>query len=84
MQKEKIISSVGWISYENLFFFRVNIFSVQSAVDTIYILEIKPCGLGSRIRDTYGGWMEAEIQNWSPWWIFGKQNWRSGMNRTLS
>ena len=51
------------------------------------ILEIKPCGLGSRIRD-----MEAERNNWShlligehlDYFLFCKQNWHCEMNRTLS
>ena len=53
----------------------------------LYTIEIKPCGLGSRIRD-----MEAESYNWSHLSVniyitftsFGKQNWCCGMNRTLS
>ena len=35
-------------------------FSVLSKLQSYSILEIKPCGLGSRIRD-----MEAETYNWS-------------------
>ena len=48
-----------------------------------YVLEIKPCGLGSRIRD-----METDLIYWWTFRLlfisFGKQNWHFGMDRTLS
>ena len=46
-------------------------------------LEIKPCGLGSRITD-----MEADLIYWRTFRLlfisFGKQNWHCGMDWTLS
>ena len=47
----------------------------------MYLLEIKPCGLGSRIREAE--WRLKVIIDIIPW-IYGKQNWRCGMNQTLS
>ena len=44
------------------------------------LLEIKPCRLGSTIRD-----MEAKSYKWSHFLLFisfGKQNWHCGMNQT--
>ena len=48
------------------------------------VLEIKPCGLGSRIWDTEAEWRLKFLTDLISWWIFGEQNWRWGMNRTLS
>ena len=39
------------------------------------ILEIKPCGLGSRIRDMEAEWRLKVITDRISWRIFGKQNW---------
>ena len=47
-------------------------------------LEIKPCGLGSKIRDMEAEWRLRVITDLIYWWNFGKQNWRCGMNQTLS
>ena len=57
---------------------------ISKWVYTYTTLEIKPCGLGSRVWD-----MEAELRlkgitDLISWWIFGKLNWRCGMNGTLS
>ena len=46
-------------------------------------LEIKLCGLGSRIRDMEAEWRLRVITDLMSWWIFGKQNWRCWMNRIL-
>ena len=45
------------------------------------ILEIKPFGLGSRIRDMEAEWRLKVITDLISW-IFGKQNWHFGMNWT--
>ena len=47
-------------------------------------LEIKASGLGSRIRDTEAEWRLKVIADLISRWIFGKQNWRWGMNQTFS
>ena len=40
--------------------------------DFYILLEIKPCGLGSRIRDMEAEW--RDITDKISWQIFGKQN----------
>ena len=45
-------------------------------------LEIKPCELGSRIRDMEAEWRLKVITDFISYWIFGKQNWGCGMDRT--
>ena len=50
----------------------------------LVVLEIKPCGLGSRIRDVEAEWRLRVITDNILWWIFDKQNWRWRMNQTLS
>ena len=46
-------------------------------------LEIKSCWLGSRIRNIEAEWRLKVIIDLISW-MFGKQNWRCGMNRILS
>ena len=46
-----------------------------------YVLEIKPCGLGSRIGDMEAEWRLRVITDKTSWWIFGKQNWRWGWTK---
>ena len=52
-------------------------------VKVILINEIKPYGIGSRVRDMKAEWRLKVITDLISWSIFGKQNWRCGMNRTL-
>ena len=69
---------------------QLQIFSIQmdvnpcTPVNTIMLLlEIKPCGLGSCIRDMEAEWRLKVITDLISW-IFGKENWRCGMNQMLS
>ena len=55
----------------------------KNVVYNCKILEIRPCGLGSRIRDMEAKWRLKVITDLISW-IFGEQNWRCGTNRTLS
>ena len=48
------------------------------------VLEIKPCGVASRIRDMEVEWRLRVITDKISWWIFGTQNRRRGMNQMLS
>ena len=57
---------------------------VELDVINYQILEINPCGLGYRIRDMEAEWRLRFITDKNSWWIFGKQKWRWGINRTLS
>ena len=58
---------------------------ISIIVQVFYILlEIKPCGLGSRIRDMEAEWRLKVITDLFSWWIFGKENWHCWMNRMLS
>ena len=50
--------------------------------DVNYVtLEIKPCGLGSRIWNMEAEWMLKVINDLISW-IFGKQNWHCGQRYT--
>ena len=71
------------ISYV-LALFHATTFLVICNIYFISILEIKPYGLGSRIGDMEAKRRLKGIMDLISWWIFGKQNWRCGMNQTLS
>ena len=62
-------------------YFILNISNIWNMlIRTYQKLEIKPCGLGSRIWDMEAEWRLKVITDLISWWIFGKQNRHCVMN----